>query len=369
MRYLIFSFVALFMNACADPDNPVVYTAPAGKVLQNQPPGTNSRGPRHVPPRASANPSGQITNTAGNDIGKRFFSLDHRQNFKTGGSSGDIWYLTKVELDIYAPTPGSPSYNVEIWTTTDGSFTPGEYLDEKIGTLTKPSSLSDGLNTFTGNIELAGNTWYALVLDSLADNLNYGWRQTGSSASEAGWIIHRRADKGWNSNIWGGLTVGSKYRMAIYGYSTLHTQSEIDRGHGRQISYLGRNVLDASRLNEQRHERLVNAGALPTVSVSSCRVGTDRARFTFSRTGPTDEGLTFSMEVSGASISGGTQTVTTGFSAGSSSFTDGWSLLFPNGNMGAVHVKIYPGWHNDMTGDFKLGTSTASVSSSSSECD
>ena len=162
--------------------------------------------------------------------------------------------------------------------------------------------------------------------------------------------------------------------MAIYGYPIpLQTQSEVDR-RGRQISYAGRNVLDASRLNEQRHERLVNAGVLPTVSLSSCRVGTDRGRFTFSRTGPTDEGLSFRFEVFGASISGGTQTHTRGFSAGSSSFTEEWSLWTsedltdPNRVKGAMNVKIYPGWHNDMAGDFQLGTSTAKVTGSSSLC-
>ena len=44
MRSLIFSIAVLFLAACADPDNPVVYTAPAGKLTQQpkQPPGTNS---------------------------------------------------------------------------------------------------------------------------------------------------------------------------------------------------------------------------------------------------------------------------------------------------------------------------------------
>lgn len=54
--YLIFSLAALFLTACADPDNPVVYTAPAGKVAVDeeeevkQPPAPNFGSSVSVPP-------------------------------------------------------------------------------------------------------------------------------------------------------------------------------------------------------------------------------------------------------------------------------------------------------------------------------
>ena len=53
MRYAVFSLTALFLTACADADNPVVYTAPAGKAVANdevkQPPGTNFGSYEEVP--------------------------------------------------------------------------------------------------------------------------------------------------------------------------------------------------------------------------------------------------------------------------------------------------------------------------------
>ena len=57
MRYAVFSLTltALFLTACADPDNPVVYTAPAGKAAVaedeevKQPPGPNHGSYKEVP--------------------------------------------------------------------------------------------------------------------------------------------------------------------------------------------------------------------------------------------------------------------------------------------------------------------------------
>ena len=54
MRYLIFSLTALFLMACADPDNPVVYTALAGKAVDEseevkQPPAPNHGSYEEVP--------------------------------------------------------------------------------------------------------------------------------------------------------------------------------------------------------------------------------------------------------------------------------------------------------------------------------
>ena len=57
MRYAVFSLTltALFLTACADPDNPVVYTAPAGKAAVDeddevkQPPGPNHGSYKEVP--------------------------------------------------------------------------------------------------------------------------------------------------------------------------------------------------------------------------------------------------------------------------------------------------------------------------------
>ena len=66
MRYLIFSFAALFLTACADPDNPVGYIAPAGKAVVDekdeevkQPPAPNFRSDVEIPPPSqSSEPPG-----------------------------------------------------------------------------------------------------------------------------------------------------------------------------------------------------------------------------------------------------------------------------------------------------------------------
>ena len=58
LRYAVFSLTALFLTACADPDNPVVYTAPAGKAVDEdeevkQPPGPNHGSEVEIPPPTS----------------------------------------------------------------------------------------------------------------------------------------------------------------------------------------------------------------------------------------------------------------------------------------------------------------------------
>ena len=66
MRYVLFSLTALFLTACGDTDNPVVYTAPAGKAVDDevkQPPGTNFGvvvKDVGIPPKTAAAQSDQI---------------------------------------------------------------------------------------------------------------------------------------------------------------------------------------------------------------------------------------------------------------------------------------------------------------------
>ena len=150
----------------------------------------------------------------------------------------------------------------------------------------------------------------------------------------------------------------------------IHTQSEIDSGHGRATRWTssGSNevdVINASIKNRERFDEFLIADLLPTVRISnSCRDG-NTAVFTFERDGPTTEGLTFSYTYYSVGAKGAVpstadyKTIITGFGVGSNSFKVRWPL---SGEAAArVYVEIAPGWHSDMTGDFKLGTSSAEV--------
>ena len=246
MRYLIFFVAVLFLAACADTDNPVVYTAPAGKVTEGgvkQPPGTNSG----------------LTQSEGDRHG------DGRQSSYTGGNVQDASRLN-------------------------------EQLDRR-----STSSLPLG-NGACEEIDENGNV---------------------VGRGPCGW------QKAWDT---------------------------------------GDRTIRETIQDNWRYEEIKD-DVLPTVSVSDCKNGTN-AVFTFSRTGPTTEGLSFSMRVYQGDGKGPyddrSSTVTTGFLAGAASLTDQWSIPAVNG--GKVAVKLIPGWENDMTDDYELGTSTALVNSSSSSC-
>ena len=406
MRYLIFSFVALFLNACADTDNPVVYTAPAGKVTEDevkQPPGTNAgsstspRGARTITKTITKTilgniltPSALVSNIERTHTGQRNFQNDMRQDFRTGvlDYSGS-WRLTEVKLRMLFASGGpTPSYTVAIWTTTNNNGTVA--LDQQIGTLTNPSSLKTGLNTFKGDIDLDANTVYSLVLDSSKNSFHYEWRTTAQTGNwpTTGWAI--LGSGYWRSalttNPWTRLDPGA-FLMAIYGLPPLppaSTQSEIDR-HSTPSLPLGNSACETidengnvvgrgpcwwqeawdtgdaglreSIKDEWRYEHLREDGVLPTLSISGCRVGTDTARFTITRNDPTDEGLVFSLQV-------GDTTITSGFSAGMANSR----LEEPIPAGGTLTARLIPGWHNDMNGDYQLGISEATVSSSSSLC-
>ena len=164
------------------------------------------------------------------------------------------------------------------------------------------------------------------------------------------------------------------------GDDPIHTQSEIDRYHGRQTRWTSSgsnqvNLLNVSTRNEQRFQNLQEAGVLPTVSVSGCGKdipdpqdgsfdGTfDVAVFTFTRNGPTDENLSFSFYVYVGTGTNNYNKIITGFGAGNSTFQ--WEKALGSD---PVRVEMIEGWHNDMTDDFQLGTSSASVSMSTGAC-
>ena len=210
MMYLIFSLAALFLTACGDTDNPVVSTAPASKVLQVQPPGTNQPSSRKL-----VGNNEQTRNLA------KGFEKDIRQHFTTGPSHD--WKLTAVKLQMEQYTDKQVTFTVGIWTTgSDGR------LIRRLGTLRHPSSLAhQALNTFTGNIDLAANTTYALVVDVVgrADgeeseihmNVTNSGAEDGGSA--AGWsIANTRYQRDNDQTAWE-LPESGSYKIEIHGYA------------------------------------------------------------------------------------------------------------------------------------------------------
>ncbi len=392
MRYVLFSLTALFLTACGDTDNPVVSTAPAGKALQVQPSSTNEPSSRKL-----------VGNSNKTHFGFVPFTRHLRQDFTTGPTN-NYWTLAAVKLQISLVSGASPAtFVVEIWTTgSDGT------LDTQMGTLTNPSSIKDGLNTFTGNIYLVAERTYALVVYiASSTKSHYRLKTTGSFAegvAEEGWSI---ADSGYKranrQSDW--QTHPQPYRIEIHGHDEemVLTQSEVDRhpvsplpsaDSGCTVTYYedaDGNLVDKARAgeegitkvteptecswkkawdtgepsvresirNQHRYEELVEDGVLPTISVSGCRDDND-AVFTFSRTGPPTENLTFSFYANG-----GDSKITTGFGAGSASFE--WRRAF-DGDVSEWWLTIESAWHSAMTGDFMLGTSSASVSRSSGSC-
>ncbi len=390
MRYVLFSLTVLFLTACGDTDNPVVSTAPAGKALQVQPSSTNQPSSRKLVGNRGR-PSGSL----------RDFQRDRRQDFTTGLYNN--WKLTAVLFDMSVSTTWE-DFAVEIWTTDSDGM-----LDTRLGTLTFPtiSLNSNAPNKFTGDIDLAANTTYALVVDAVPNAAAQHIRlRTANSGAEdggavAGWSIDEAYSRSDDQSEW--EVASQPYKIEIHGYEKVLPQSEVDRhpvsplpsaDSGCTVTYYedaDGNLVDKDRAEEEgitkvteptecswkkawdtgepsvresienrhRYEELVEDGVLPTISVSGCRDDND-AVFTFSRTGPPTENLTFSFYANG-----GDSKITTGFGAGSASFE--WRRALDS-DVSEWRLTIESAWHSAMTGDFMLGTSSASVNSSSGNC-
>ena len=149
--------------------------------------------------------------------------LDYAQGFTTGSNAAG-YKLTRVRtgLDTVAHDHSSAGVSLSIW--SDSSGLPGS----KLGTLTKPDTLSGGgaLNDFDApgdGIDLEANTKYYMVFDS-SQSSAFSWADTGStdedSGAAAGWSIadnflHRE----YNST--GSWTVSTAFvlRIGIHGYA------------------------------------------------------------------------------------------------------------------------------------------------------
>lgn len=146
---------------------------------------------------------------------------DQAQAFTTGVFPGGFT-LTRVDLDLIVGGPGAPIFTVSLH--SDDSGQPGTSL----GSLTAPTSLTDGLNEFTASgdgIVLDPDTTYWVVIDTSTpgDSSDSPWRirSTASNGedvvSNPGWgVWDSSRHRSWSAEAW---TSGTQPReIDIYGY-------------------------------------------------------------------------------------------------------------------------------------------------------
>ncbi|MDE0381983.1 MAG: fibronectin type III domain-containing protein [Rhodospirillales bacterium] len=131
-----------------------------------------------------------VSNTGQTTAGSSTSDNDNAQAFTTGSKAGG-YRLTKVDLDMWIDPGTLPAYSVSVH--ADSSNDPGTSL----GALAKPSlGTGGGTRSFTAageGIALQPDTRYWVVLDAAAGtNTRIGWRQTSSTAEDAG------AAAGWS---------------------------------------------------------------------------------------------------------------------------------------------------------------------------
>ena len=163
-----------------------------------------------------------VDNTSEADESTLNFGSDRAFWFDTGDSA-DGYTLTSVELDMTVgdATGTDPPYSLAIY--TDDSGVPGSIVGSA---LTKPASLSTGLNTFTASgdgIELDAGTTYAVVLKVTANGTSGPLVKTTASEDEdglAGWGLgnhHSRTTRG--GSTWPPDTSVGAPQMKLSGYA------------------------------------------------------------------------------------------------------------------------------------------------------
>ena len=146
--------------------------------------------------------NGQPQTSIGSDI-ERTIGL---RRFRTGSYRAG-YKLTSVQIDFEAVGASLSGYSVNIM-NDNGSGAPGT----TVGTLSTLSSVTLGLNEFTGDVDLAANTTYYVVVDVMAANRSFTIQAASSDNEDAGgatgWSIgnahHRRLPNnngGWILNL------------------------------------------------------------------------------------------------------------------------------------------------------------------------
>ena len=181
-------------------------------VAVNGSPGTRPPTPPPPPPVSSAVTVSNLAQTGGSTAS---FSFDVASSFTTGSESSG-YLLTRLDLHMNNVV-GTPGYSVSIW--TDSSGFPGS----SVGTLTKPASLSAGLNSFTApgsGIKLNPGTKYWVVFDAQTASTT-SRSITNSSAEDsgaaAGWSIGDSSRfRGTSQSTWGATASTLHLRFAVH---------------------------------------------------------------------------------------------------------------------------------------------------------
>ena len=187
-----------------------------------------------APTPAAADPAPDAIVTLASNIGQQNhgatavgFDVDSSQGFII--DRANKWTLTSVDIEFEVGNPSGtpePTYAVKIYSAYPYPFHPYVHL----GTLTNPSSLKTGVNTFTApgqGIPLDGSfSHFAVVVDMQ----NAGGRdvkvvRTGTTAEEVGFIITWSCtlphDAGWGGyNGWNDSNCQQKpaLKIAVRGY-------------------------------------------------------------------------------------------------------------------------------------------------------
>ncbi len=170
-----------------------------------------------------ANSSTPLVSNTGKASDAQLWS-DIAQTFTTGPNQ--LGYtLTEVQLDVKITAGSLPSYQVEIW-----SANASNHPNVKLGTLTKPSTLATGLNSFTSasGIQLTKDTKYVVVIDRSSVNSVFQLQHTNSNGEDSGrasgWGIWDNAFTRVPTSTDGYTSIDQSLKMAVHGYSNTRAQ-------------------------------------------------------------------------------------------------------------------------------------------------
>ena len=175
------------------------------------------RGPRGrrrapSPPLQAEAQTTLVSNTGQTSDGTLGDSRDRAQAFTTGANSGG-YTLSSVEI-ISADVEGDDAA-VSVCTVDVNGF-----ATSTCTALTAPSSFAAGTLEFTGNMTLAANTTYTLLLTNPGgENVALGITNSNGedTGGATGWSIDNAYDIKDTSGVWGTTTSGRSFRIAVKG--------------------------------------------------------------------------------------------------------------------------------------------------------
>ncbi len=153
-----------------------------------------------------------VSNTGQTSDGTLGDSRDRAQAFTTGANSGG-YTLSSVEI-ISADAEGDDAA-VSVCTVDVNGF-----ATSTCTALTAPSSFAAGTLEFTGNMTLAANTTYTLLLTNPGgENVALGITNSNGedTGGATGWSIDNAYDIKDTSGVWGTTTSGRSFRITVKG--------------------------------------------------------------------------------------------------------------------------------------------------------